>query len=303
MQSLWMVVAALFYAFYAAFVKYAGFEGIGSWEILFFRSFFGVVIFYFVMRFSGITITTHHPWQHTVRSLAGTLSILCGIYSVSHLNIGLAMTLNYTSPLFIGTYVLTTSLFHHARVNWGLMAMVLLGFVGVVIMLGPTIGPHEYYAALVGLSAGFFTATATTFVKRLGVLHEPESRIIFYLVSVGTICGLCGTILTGGFHSWTASGACFILGLCICATGGQFCLTRAFSRGNLVLSSSLQYTVILFSTILGEVAFMEPVTIPVVVGMLIIVFSGLMSSYFVRKEMRKKLAEHQKAEAKAYAPH
>ena len=35
MQSLWMVVAALFYAFYAVFVKYSGFEGIGSWEILF----------------------------------------------------------------------------------------------------------------------------------------------------------------------------------------------------------------------------------------------------------------------------
>ena len=64
------------------------------------------------------------------------------------------------------------------------MAMVLFGFIGVVIMLGPTIGPHEYYAAVVGLAAGFFTANATTFVKKLGMLHEPETRIIFYLVPV-----------------------------------------------------------------------------------------------------------------------
>lgn len=119
MQSLWMVVAALFYAFYAVFVKYSGFEGIGSWEILFFRSIFGVVLFYGVMRFSGITLSTTHPWQHLIRSMCGTLSIICGIYSVSHLNIGLAMTLNYTSPLFVGAYILTTSLLHHARVNWG----------------------------------------------------------------------------------------------------------------------------------------------------------------------------------------
>lgn len=61
------------------------------------------------------------------------------------------------------------------------MAMVLFGFIGVVIMLGPTIGPHEYYAAVVGLAAGFFTANATTFVKKLGMLHEPETRIIFTL--------------------------------------------------------------------------------------------------------------------------
>lgn len=108
MQSLWMVVAALFYAFYAVFVKYSGFEGIGSWEILFFRSIFGVVLFYGVMRFSGITLSTTHPWQHLIRSMCGTLSIICGIYSVSHLNIGLAMTLNYTSPLFVGAYILTS---------------------------------------------------------------------------------------------------------------------------------------------------------------------------------------------------
>ena len=80
-----MVVAALFYAFYAVFVKYSGFEGIGSWEILFFRSIFGVVLFYGVMRFSGITLSTTHPWQHLIRSMCGTLSIICGIYSVSHL--------------------------------------------------------------------------------------------------------------------------------------------------------------------------------------------------------------------------
>ena len=172
--------------------------------------------------------------------------------------------------------------------------MVLFGFIGVVIMLGPTIGPHEYYAAVVGLAAGFFTANATTFVKKLGMLHEPETRIIFYLVLVGAICGLIGTFLTGGFHPWSVKGAVYSLGLCICATGGQFCLTRAFSRGNLVLSSSLQYTVILFSTILGEILFLEPATFPVICGMLIIVFSGLMSSYFVRRE-NKFLKEKAKA--------
>ena len=56
-----MVVAALFYAFYAVFVKYSGFEGIGSWEILFFRSIFGVVLFYGVMRFSGISFPPRIP--------------------------------------------------------------------------------------------------------------------------------------------------------------------------------------------------------------------------------------------------
>ena len=65
----------------------------------------------------------------------------------------------------------------------------------------------------------------------------------------------------------------------------------AFSRGNLVLSSSLQYSVILFSTIFGEILFAEPVTVPVVVGMIIIVASGIFASYLVRKiSLKKKTA-------------
>ncbi len=31
MQSLWMLVAAVFFSLYAVFVKFAGLEGLGSW--------------------------------------------------------------------------------------------------------------------------------------------------------------------------------------------------------------------------------------------------------------------------------
>ena len=78
-----MVVAALFYAFYAVFVKYSGFEGIGSWEILFFRSIFGVVLFYGVMRFSGITLSTTHPWQHLIRSMWHSFNHLRHLFRLS----------------------------------------------------------------------------------------------------------------------------------------------------------------------------------------------------------------------------
>ena len=39
MQSLWMVASAVFYALYGLSLKYAGAEGVGAWEVLFYRSF------------------------------------------------------------------------------------------------------------------------------------------------------------------------------------------------------------------------------------------------------------------------
>ena len=64
MQSLWMVVAAMFFALYAVCIKFASIEGIGSFEVLFYRSIFGLIIFYTMMRIQHITVHTAHPVDH-----------------------------------------------------------------------------------------------------------------------------------------------------------------------------------------------------------------------------------------------
>ena len=109
-------------------------------------------------------------------------------------------------------------------------------------------------------------------------------RILFYFMLAGTVGGLTGTLLTGGFTMPNQAALVSILGFMLCATFAQFTLTRAFSRGNLVLSGALQYTVVLFSTILGEIVFGEPATFAIVCGMVLIVVAGISASYFTRQE-------------------
>ena len=291
MQSLWMVVAAMFFALYAVCIKFASLEGIGSFEVLFYRSIFGLLIFYTVMRIKHVTVHTAHPIDHMIRSVVGVGAVMAGIYSISHLNVGLAMTLNYTSPLFIGCFTIGIMVSQHKGINWKLLSTLLLGFLGVVIMLSPSITPDEYFAAAVGLGAGFFTAVATTYVKRLGLMKEPELRILFYFVLIGTLSGLIGTLLGGGFTMPTWVAAVAILGFSICSTCAQFFLTIAFSRGNLVLSGALQYTVILFSTLMSVFVFGDSVTMAAVGGMVMIVVAGILASYFTRQEKQRALEE------------
>ena len=97
------------------------------------------------------------------------------------------------------------SLLHHSRINWGLIGSLVLGFVGVVVLLGPTIGPEEYMPAAIGIGGGMCMALATGFVKRLGTWREPDVRIIFYLMLCGTVVGLVGTLAGSGFSSWTVT--------------------------------------------------------------------------------------------------
>ena len=278
MQSLWMVVAAMFFALYAVCIKFASIEGIGSFEVLFYRSFFGLIIFYTMMRMQHITVHTAHPIDHMIRSFVGAGAVMAGIYSISHLNVGLAMTLNYTSPLFIGCFTIGIMMSQHKGINWKLLSTLLFT-------------PDEYFAAGVGLAAGFCTAVATTYVKRLGLMKEPELRILFYFVLVGTLCGLTGTLINGGFTMPTWVAAVAIAGFVICSTCAQFFLTIAFSRGNLVLSGALQYTVILFSTLMGVFVFGDSVSMAVIGGMVMIVVAGILASYFTRQEKQRALEE------------
>ena len=280
-----MVVAAVFLALYAICIKFSSLEGIGSFEVLFYRSFFGLIVFYSVMRFKHITVHTVHMTDHMIRSFMGAGAVMAGIYSIAHLNVGLAMTLNYTSPLFIGCFTIGILLSQHKGINWN-----------VVVMLSPTITPDEYFAATVGLLSSFCTAVATTYVKRLGLMKEPELRILFYLVLIGSLCGFVGTMLSGGFTIPTTTAALAIAGFAICSTCGQFFLTIAFSRGNLVLSGALQYTVILFSTVLGVWIFDDSVSLTAIGGMIMIVVAGISASYFTRQEKQKELHEKKHTE-------
>lgn len=92
-----------------------------------------------------------------------------------------------------------------------------------------------------------------------------------------------GHSFTGGFHAWTATGAASILAFCVCATLGQLTLTMAFSRGNMVLSGALQYTVILFSTLMGVLIFGDDVSFTSAVGMVTIVVSGIAASLLTKR--------------------
>lgn len=283
-SALWMLASSLLFAFYAAFIKLSSFSGISALEVLFYRSVLGVAVFWAMMRASHIVVATRHPVAHAVRSVIGTAAVLFGIYTIAHMNIGLAQTLTYTSPLFLGTFAVVMALFRSERLNFKLLASLVTGFAGVVVMLGPTISPAEYPYAAVGLASGMCVACAVSYVKKLGVLGEPTPRIIFYFVLTGAVAGFAGTMATGGFHTPDASAWLYIAGFMVCSNAAQFCLTTAFSSGNLLINGALQYTVVVFSTVLGIVMFGDEVTLAVVTGMALVVASSIAAGYFGRKK-------------------
>lgn len=243
-KSLWMLVASLLFALMAAFAR-MGASDFSALELVFYRSAFGAAVIALWVWAQGFTLRTPLVRAHFMRSFLGTFALTIWFYAISKLPLGTAMTLNYTSPLYMALIVIFLAVKNGESFSRASAAAVVLGFFGVTLVLKPELSPGQTFPALVGLTSGFFAALAYFQIRQLSRMQEPEWRIVFYFTLFGTIAGLIACyVVEGGLHMPNAQGLVGILGMGLCATLGQICTTRSYAYGNMLLSSCLGFSAI-----------------------------------------------------------
>jgi S-adenosylmethionine uptake transporter len=186
------------------------------------------------------------------------------------------MTLNYMSPVWIALILGASAALAGTAggADRKLIGAILLSFAGVLCLLQPSVGKDQLTGGLIGLISGVFTALAYVEVRQLGQLGEPEGRIVFYFSSVGMVCGLVWMLYSGvSHHTWHGAGLLLAIG--ILATLGQTSMTRAYKRGNTLLTANLQYAGIVFSSLWGILVWDDKLNWISWLGMVLIIASGI----------------------------
>lgn len=274
--SLLMVAATLLFATMGVCVKLAS-QFYAASEIVMYRGLVGSVMMALLSHRQGVGLKTRLPGMHLWRSISGVTSLCLWFYAIGKLPLATAMTLNYMSSVWMGLFLLGGAVLLGAqKLDWRLMAAVLAGFVGVALILRPTLDQQQLWHGLAGLLSGMIAAMAYLQVSALGRAGEPELRVVFYFSVGGCLAGALVTAVTeGGLHSHTLWGAALLLAVSVLATTAQVCLTRAYSIGRPLVNACLQYLGIVFSFAYGMLLFKDPLTWQATVGMLIIIGAGL----------------------------
>ena len=284
MKSLWMLSASFLFSAMAVIVK-MGAEEFGSLELIFYRSLVGVILLYGFIRAKGYTIATPHLFGHFKRSFIGTFSMSLWFFSLTMLPVGTSMTLNYTSPLFMAAFMIIFAVMRKQALNWGLILSILLGFAGVCLVLQPSFESGQELGALLALSSGFLGSIAYWQIKELGQLKEPSWRIVFYFTLFGTFYGLIGNLLfEGGLSPITSSNVIYLIGMAVCATLAQVSLTMAFGQGNVLLSSCLQFSAIVFAELMGLYFFGDALSLTTELGIGVIMVAGVIATVLAKKQ-------------------
>ena len=267
-----MLAASLSFACMGVLVKLGGAD-FSSSELVFYRSFFS---FLFV---SVLLMQTHTPlatpyWRgHLWRGLSGTIAMMLYFYCIATLPLASAITLNYTSAIFLA--VLTLAIYKD-RLHLPLISSLTLGFIGVVLLLHPTFEREQFVSGILGLGSGFLAAVALMNVRQLGLMGEPAVRVVFYFNLVATLVSGAWMAQTE-VHKVTLNNFWLLLGMGATATFAQVAMTHAYRVGHTQVISTLSYSTIVFASLFGLLLWKENLPLGSWFGIVLIVGSGMLS--------------------------
>lgn len=278
----WMVLACFCFSTMGLFVK-LGSSHFSTAELVFYRSIIALLIIAVLVigQARSLRVGPVMLKLHLTRSIIGSLAMMLFFFTIGQLPLPTAITLQNTSPLFL----MLISIFWLRSMPQRLqIGVIILGFAGVVILLRPTFASAQWFAGLTGLLAGLGGAVAQYNIRELGKAGEPEWRTVFYFSLVSTLFAMIWMLLQWQpLSAWTVDSAGMLVGMGVFATGGQFCLTRAFRKGKSLVVATLSYLSVAITSIYGVIFWDDVLPASSYLAMSLIALSGVLSSWPSRR--------------------
>jgi drug/metabolite transporter (DMT)-like permease len=271
---LFMVASSVFFGLMAATIRLASHE-LHPFEIAFFRNLFGLVFALPLLARHGFGLlkTTKLP-LYFMRCVIGMVSMLCGFWAIVHLPLAQAVSLSYSTPLFvtIGAVLVLGEIVRARR--WTAVAV---GFIGVLVLVRP--GAQEFsFATMVALLAAAMSASVAISIKFLS-RTEPADAIVLYTTLIWVPLSLFPALLFWtwpGAWSWLWVILAGLLGTC-----GHMCWTRGLRLGDASALTPISFVQLPVVAVLGYFLFDESLDRWTAVGAAIIFGSNF---YIARRE-------------------
>lgn len=214
-------------------------------------------------------VTKENFWLLFLRSFAGGIGFVCNFYAVDHMNISDASMLNKLAPFFV---IIFSAIFLKEKANWFQWLAVVLAFVGSLFIVKPTFG-MEAIPAVAGLIGGLGAGIAYTCVRKLGQKGTKSTFIVFFFSGFTSVILAPVVLLNYEPMEWWQWVFLLLTGLA--ASGGQFCVTAAYTYAPAKEISVYDYSQVIFAAILGFFFLNQVPDVFSIIGYVIIIAVAL----------------------------
>ncbi|MCI5877974.1 MAG: DMT family transporter [Lachnospiraceae bacterium] len=275
---LYIIMAGFFFALMTFFVRLSG--DLPTMEKAFFRNAVAAIIAFgtLVKSKEKFALKKENIPDLFMRSLCGTLGLICNFYAIDKLNIADANILNKLSPFFA---ILMSYFILKEKANKIEWLSVIVAFTGALFVVKPSFNMQFVYA-MIGVCGGLGAGIAYTFVRKLGKKGE-RGPIIVLCFSVFS-CVVTLPFLIFQFKPMSLLQFVFLILAGVAAAGGQFSITKAYTKAPARDISVFDYTQVLFAALLGFIFLDQIPDMLSLIGYVIIIGSAVFKWAYIRKQ-------------------
>ena len=248
-------------------------------QVLFFRGFFGIVFYFFVIPKERLHnfYQTKRPGLHILRCTSGLIALVAIFIALRELPLATVVSITFASPIFTTIFSIFLLSEKVGIYRW---LAVLVGFVGILIITEPGISDlNIYYIFPIIFCLGLSYVAIT--LRQLSST-EPVWLISFYFSLAITLL----SFLTIPYGWVMPSFNHFLLLSLIGIFGGvsNLWLSQSYKYSEVSLVTPLKYLALVFAIIFGYFIWGEIPTIKTLVGAFLVIISTLI---IFRREIYK----------------
>lgn len=262
---LYIISAAFFFSLMNTFVRLSG--DIPSIQKSFFRNLIAFICAFAIMRKEKVSVIPRKDAVGglIIRSVCGTVGILCNFYAVDHLVIADASMLNKLSPFFA---IIFSLLFLKEKVSVMQWALVTGAFAGSLLIIKPSFSNTDMLPAIIGFIGGMGAGAAYTAVRKLSGMGVKGTYVVFFFSGFSCLVTLPSLIFD--YHAMTLIQLMYLILAGCSAAAAQFSITAAYFNAPAKEISVYDYSQVIFSAIIGMIVFGQMPDIFSIAGYIII---------------------------------
>lgn len=197
-----------------------------TFEIMMYRSLFGLVIVLVVAKVAGTLqqVNRQNMSLHLVRNMAHFTGQNLWFYAVTVIPLAQVFALEFTTPLWV---ILLSPLVLGEKLTRTRAIAAVLGFIGILVVARP--GTTELNAGLLAAAACAIFFAISIMTTKILTRTQSITCILFYLTALQLVFGLVTAGYDGDISLPSAGGLPFVLLVGAAGLVAHFCLTKALT--------------------------------------------------------------------------
>ena len=268
-------------------------------QILVFRAILGFILLTGFLYFNQkrISYKSDYPFIALIRGTLFFLGFVCFYISLTKIPLAEANALFFTNPIMVtilSVYILKNPIGYHR------ILAIIICCIGTLLIIKPSIHNFNWYILLPIFTA--FSYSISMILSKITSDKDNSFQQSFHIYMGGVILGSSLSIILVNQSvsnlplfsilsiKWNLTDINIIYKLIIIAivgTAGIFCLVSAYRIGSPSANAPFEYVLLIYSLISGYVIFNEIPDIYSLIGMGLIIISGIY--VFIRESLKKRL--------------